>query len=162
MKLETIQIVMTDSNELKSAELMGTIINVITLFRKLFKIKFVTCRHRLQCLRSNSSDPNCWMDWHCWPQIYSFVHRYLFPLWSKQLFAAGLGLITITLPWKTNLWNGMMGYANNLFQLTKVVLLSPLKLDFLAWEKRRTCLTSNGRAWWLNLQTCYNVKLIFI
>lgn len=37
----------------------------------------------------------------------------------------------------------MMGYANNLFQLTKVVLLSPLKLDLL---KKWTCLTSNGKA----------------
>lgn len=30
----------------------------------------------------------------------------------------------------------MMGYANNLFQLTKVVLLSLLKLDVLAWKKK--------------------------
>lgn len=31
----------------------------------------------------------------------------------------------------------MMGYANNLFQLTKVVLLSFLKLNVLAWEKKK-------------------------
>lgn len=31
----------------------------------------------------------------------------------------------------------MMGYANNLFQLTKVVLLSLLKLDVLDWGKKR-------------------------
>lgn len=30
----------------------------------------------------------------------------------------------------------MMGCANNLFQLTKVVLLTPPKFDFLAWEKK--------------------------